>query len=345
VPRGDLIAAPVWERCLQAVRDFPVITLGRWPSPLQCCTHPTIGPLLVKRDDLAGFGSAGRSGVKARKLEGFLGYVQRTGYRTILIPLPNATTLAFDLIPVARRLGLAVHVLVVDTPTVPPAIRRQLFDDVASHVELCGASRTKVACTLACRWLSATRRQARPIAVLPSPAHPAAIVGAARGYLEMVQQRLDADQPLPRAVYIATAAGATAAGFILAEALRRRRGLTPIRIVPVQVAPSPLRLWLRVLFWWTWRFMNFPGAVPNQPHGIEQPDGGVDYGIFDDRLERVCEDTARNYGFEIDPVYGAKSWQVMERMERGTEADRPPLFWHCGYAHSWTRLQPTTANS
>jgi len=301
-----------------------------------------LGTLLVKRDDLAGFGVRGRSGVKARKLEGFLAHVQRAGYRTILIPLPNATTLAFDLIPVAARLGLAVQVLVVDTPVVPSDLRRQLFADVASQIELCGTSRTKVTCMLAWRWLLAARRRTRPIAVLPSPAHPAAIVGAARGYLEMVQQQIDARQPMPRAVYVATAAGATAAGFVLAEALRRRCGEPPIRIVPVQVAPSPLGLWLRLLVWWTWRFMNFPRPFPNQPHVIERPDAGVDYGIFDGELERICEDTVRRYGFEIDPVYGAKSWQVMERIERGIRSERPPLFWHCGYTHSWPQVRTHT---
>ncbi len=43
------------------------------------------------------------------------------------------------------------------------------------------------------------------------------------------------------------------------------------------------------------------------------------------------------FGIFIDPIYGAKSWMIMEERERRhlERKDRPALFWHCGYTPNW----------
>src|SRR2546426_8367343 len=82
---------------IAAISRWPVVTLGCWPTPIEQVRHPEFGELLVKRDDLAGFGRCGASGVKARKLEGFLGYLCQNKYDEVIILLANLTNLGHDI--------------------------------------------------------------------------------------------------------------------------------------------------------------------------------------------------------------------------------------------------------
>lgn len=328
-PHGELV---------EAIEKFPTVALGRWPSPIEKISHPGLGPALVKRDDLSGFGRGGRSGVKARKLEGLLGYMRDAGLNAFFIPLGNVTNLGFDLMSLARREGIDLKILVVDSPRLPRPAREQLFVGIEEHVQFVGPSRALAVLRLARLWLSSRLRGGRPLAVLPSPAHPSAVVGAARGFIEMARQCLEAGEPLPRSVYVASAAGSTAAGFILGAAALRARGLPRIRVVPVQVVPESLNISLPLLLYWTWRFMRFPGRPPLDDFKVARLTGNLNYGRFDGGLERTCAEVRDNFGFTIDPIYGAKSWRAMETLEDargGRDSERPPLFWHCGYTPDW----------
>lgn len=328
-PQGELV---------EAIEKFPTVALGRWPSPIEKIDHPKIGPTLIKRDDLSGFGRGGRSGVKARKLEGLLGYMRAAGLNAFFIPLGNVTNLGFDLLSLARREGIDLKILVVDSPRLPRSVREKLFDGIEEHVQFVGPSRALALVRLTRLWFSSRLKGGRPLAVLPSPAHPSAVVGAARGFIEMARQCVEASEPLPRSVYVASAAGSTAAGFILAAAALRACGFPRIRIVPVQVVPESLNISLPVLLYWTWRFMRFPGRPPLDGFSVARLLGNLKYGRFNHGLERTCAEVLDNFGITIDPIYGAKSWQAMETLEDTSddrESDRPPLFWHCGYTPDW----------
>lgn len=332
---------------VETIEQFPTVTLGRWPSPIEKIDHPRIGPTLIKRDDLSGFGRGGRSGVKARKLEGLLGYMRASGRNAFFIPLGNVTNLGFDLLPLASREGIDLKILVVDSPQLPRPVRVKLFADIEEHVQIVGPSRALALVRLAGLWLSSRIKGGRPLAVLPSPAHPSAVVGAARGFIEMARQRMEAGELLPRAVYVASAAGSTAAGFILAAAALRARGLPRIRVVPVQVVPESLSITLPVLLYWTWKFLRFPGRPPLDDFSVARLPGNLSYGRFNHGLERTCAEVLDNFGITIDPIYGAKSWQAMETLEEsgGRESDRPPLFWHCGYTPDWQLFSEPSATA
>jgi 1-aminocyclopropane-1-carboxylate deaminase/D-cysteine desulfhydrase-like pyridoxal-dependent ACC family enzyme len=323
---------------VEAIDKFPTVVLGRWPTPIEKIHHPKLGSILVKRDDLSGFGRDGRSGVKARKLEGLLGYMRAAGLNAFYIPLGNVTNLGFDLLALARREGIDLKILVVDSPRLPLPLRVKLFAGIEEHVQFVGPSRALALLRLSRLWLSSRLKGGRPLAVLPSPAHPSAVVGSARGFIEMARQCVEAGEPLPRSVYVASAAGSTAAGFILAAAALRASGFPRIRIVPVQVVPESLNISLPVLLYWTWRFMRFPGRPPLDGFSVAKLTGNLTYGRFNHGLERTCAEVLDNFGITIDPIYGAKSWHAMETLEDGDgdrESDRPPLFWHCGYTPDW----------
>jgi 1-aminocyclopropane-1-carboxylate deaminase/D-cysteine desulfhydrase-like pyridoxal-dependent ACC family enzyme len=292
--------------------------------------------MLVKRDDLSGFGPEGRSGVKARKLEGFLAYLQSRGIDALIMPLGNITNLGPDLQRATAQLGIKTTLLIVDDPHLTQAKRAAAFAPLGGEVRLIGPSYTGAAARLVFEGIAARLRGRRTMIALPSPAHPAAVVGTARGYIEAMGQLTDAGEELPRAVYVAAAAGASVAGLALGEALMRAAGSPSVRIVGVQVVPQPLALWVPSLVRWTARFWRL-GPLPrlNTLSLLRDP-RHIDYGHFDERHEETCRRVEERFGFAIDPIYGGKSWSALEAHERReSERERPILFWHCGFTPNW----------
>jgi 1-aminocyclopropane-1-carboxylate deaminase/D-cysteine desulfhydrase-like pyridoxal-dependent ACC family enzyme len=128
--------------------NIPSIRLANWPTPLDSIPHPQLGRLLIKRDDLAGFGFEGRSGVKARKLEGLLAYLKASRTSCFIMPLGNITSLAFDLARAAETLAIDVRYFIVDNPPLPLAQRRSIFARIASNLKLVGPSYSAAATRL-----------------------------------------------------------------------------------------------------------------------------------------------------------------------------------------------------
>jgi 1-aminocyclopropane-1-carboxylate deaminase/D-cysteine desulfhydrase-like pyridoxal-dependent ACC family enzyme len=179
----------------------------------------------------------------------------------------------------------------------------------------------------------------------PSPSHPTAIVGVARGYIEAMQQTAEAEGSLPRTVYIATASGSTAAGLALGEALMRGAGAPPVEIVAVQVVPELVSIWLQWLVRWTTRYWKL-GPLPElKTISVIKDRRHTRYGQFDDTHEETCRRVHEQFGISIDPIYGGKSWPILEERERASpeRKDRLALFWHCGYTQNWRdyRINPT----
>jgi 1-aminocyclopropane-1-carboxylate deaminase/D-cysteine desulfhydrase-like pyridoxal-dependent ACC family enzyme len=288
----------------------------------------------MKRDDLTTFGS---SGVKARKLEGFLAHAIERRVSEIVIPLGNVTNLGPDLARAAGMVGIKVKLLIVDDPPLPASQRNEVFASLRSSTTLLGKSYGYAGAHLVYRAARNCLSGTKSIVVAPSPAHPAAIIGAAKGYIEAMRQSLDVGGALPGVVYIASAAGCTAAGFALAEALLRRAGAPPVRIVAVQVTSLPLFVWLPWLVRWTAAKFDLGRQDTKMMQVLKVP-RHAKYGSFDDEHKQVCRRVLDQFGIQIDPIYGGKSWSVMEaeesRVDRETSMG-PPLFWHCGYTENW----------
>jgi 1-aminocyclopropane-1-carboxylate deaminase/D-cysteine desulfhydrase-like pyridoxal-dependent ACC family enzyme len=319
------------------LEDWPVIRLGRWPTPLTVIRHPNLGNVMVKRDDLCGFGPDGRSGVKARKLESFLGYVNYKGYDTLIMPLGNVTNLGLDLSAALNELGIDLNLLIVDDPPLPRQIRVSLFRSMPSEPWFLGSTYVQALAALGCSYLKASIAGKRPLATLPSPAHPAAVAGVARGYFEMARLIEEMGAPLPRAIYIASAAGVSAAGFVLGELLMRQAGAPAVRIVAVQVASTPLGICLPWLLRWSIRFLALDLKPDLSNLSILKIERHTRYGGFDSGHENVCKRVAGDHDIALDPFYGGKSWSAMEQCEagQGSVEDHPVLFWHCGYTPGW----------
>lgn len=323
------------------VLNAPRVSLVDWPSPLDEIVHSALGRVLVKRDDIVGFGDVARSGVKARKLEGLFGFMLASGLTKVSMPLGNITNLGAPLIHSARALGIDVEILIVNRPRISQAKRELIFRPLKDSVRLMDSSHISAFAQLLLTASVDSLAGKRTLITAPSPAHPSAIAGAARGYIEAMGQSLRQVGCLPRRVYIASAAGSTAAGFGLGEALMRAAGADAVEIVAVQVVPEPIRVWLQWFVHRARRHLKIDGATKTNFKVIAEQ-RHLRYGRFDQDHVTTCERVERLFGLAIDPIYGGKSWSVMEDLEASVTAARPVLFWHCGYTPNWMNYQDET---
>src|SRR6187431_671703 len=106
-----------FQQQLVALRSAPRSPLGRWPTPLVEVQARGLPSLLIKRDDLSGWG---RGGAKARKIEHLIGHMLARGYTDLVTVAGNVTNLAFDLLPALDHVGIGVHLHIIDDPPTPP---------------------------------------------------------------------------------------------------------------------------------------------------------------------------------------------------------------------------------
>ena len=104
---------------LERILAAPRVPLGQWPTPVEpvTCRARTV---LVKRDDLSGFG---RGGAKTRKIEHVLGLMQARGCDELLTAIGNITNLGFDLLPALGSQRLSWRIFVQDDPPLPATLR------------------------------------------------------------------------------------------------------------------------------------------------------------------------------------------------------------------------------
>jgi 1-aminocyclopropane-1-carboxylate deaminase/D-cysteine desulfhydrase-like pyridoxal-dependent ACC family enzyme len=275
--------------------------------------------------------------VKTRKIEGVVTHMLGGGYDVLVTTVGNVTNLAHDLVPVLRERGLAAEILVADDPPLPTEERRRMFDGLGAEVRLLGPDRARVAVETLTTFNRRRRAGRRPFLALPSLAHPAAVVATARGFLEMVDQVDAMDVPPLDTVFITAASGTTLAGFALAESLLRTACRRPARVVGVQVYPGPARVWIYGLVRWTERRLGVrehlrPGAIELDASGL---DGG--FGRYSPGVAELCRAVKQQTGLDLDPVFGGKTWSVMESyLARGPRRGST-LYWHCGYTPDWER--------
>jgi 1-aminocyclopropane-1-carboxylate deaminase/D-cysteine desulfhydrase-like pyridoxal-dependent ACC family enzyme len=56
------------------------------------------------------------------------------------------------------------------------------------------------------------------------------------------------------------------------------------------------------------------------------------FGRFTPELVALCERVEAEAGLSLDPIFGGKTWSVMERhLDREKPRDGDVLYWHCGY--------------
>jgi 1-aminocyclopropane-1-carboxylate deaminase/D-cysteine desulfhydrase-like pyridoxal-dependent ACC family enzyme len=313
----------------------PRVTLGHWPTPVDLVSDAEAGDVLVKRDDLCGFG---RGGSKARKLEHLLGHMRARDYDELIVVTGNVSNLVFDLVLAIEPLGLPVQILVANHPLVDPRERDWIFRDLLDRVRLLGASPSGVFAAALATWHRSRARGRRPLLLLPGAAHPAAVLGNARGFIEMAAQLQARGEPLPGAVFVTAATGTTVAGFRLAAHALACDGAPPIDVIGVRVDHAPVGFLALQLIRWTERMIGVGSPVP----GIDVVPtiGNAAFARYSPEVEALCARVRHTHGIPLDPIFGGKTWAVMRRSRRSGRCphDKPAMFWHCGYTPGWPAL-------
>jgi 1-aminocyclopropane-1-carboxylate deaminase/D-cysteine desulfhydrase-like pyridoxal-dependent ACC family enzyme len=320
---------------LVALRGAPRVALGQWPTPLVEIEARGLPKILVKRDDLSGWG---RGGAKARKIEHLIGYMMARGYSDLVTVAGNVTNLAFDLLPAMDRFGLGVHLHIIDDPPTAPALRTAIFGKLAPRLTLLGPTRAEAFRTTWQAWFALKGQGRRPLWVLPGVSHPSGVIGNALGYLELADQLARAGRRPPRTIFVTAATGTTLAGFALAERLLRSSGRPPTRIVGAQIYPGRMRSSARWLSRWAGLAV---GGRLLSALSLDVSSAALCGGFarFDSRLVELCARVGHETGLEVDPIFGGKTWSVMEdavQLERPRDAEF--LYWHCGFTPEWQTL-------
>jgi 1-aminocyclopropane-1-carboxylate deaminase/D-cysteine desulfhydrase-like pyridoxal-dependent ACC family enzyme len=264
--------------------------------------------------------------------------MQARGYTDLVTVAGNVTNLAFDLLPAFDRLGLGVHLHIIDDPPTPSAQRAEIFGPLARRLTLLGPTRAEAFRRTWAVWFRLRRQGRRPLWVLPGVSHPSGVIGNACGYLELAQQLEQSGREPPRALFVTAATGTTLAGFALAERLLRLGGKRATRIVGAQIYPGRMTASARFLSRWAGlaSAQRLPTRLPLQVSSAALGDG---FGRFDTRLVDLCARVASDTGIDLDPIFGGKTWSVMEdaiRLERPRDGEF--LYWHCGYTPEWQTL-------
>jgi len=323
------------QEALARLSGLPTMALGKWPTPIDRVALPGLSPILVKRDDLSEWG---RGGAKARKIRYLIGHMQRRGYTDLVTVAGNITNLAFDLLPALDRAGLGAHLHIIDDPPAESEDRGRIFAGVTDRVTLLGPSRWEAfRVTIRC-WQKLRARGRRPLWLLPGISHPSGILANACGFVEMVDQLVAQGRRVPSTVFVTAATGTTLAGFVLAERLLRSLGHRPVRVIGVQVYSGPVVSNTRWLGRWAAQFagQNVPLRLP-----VEIASGALcgGFGRFTPALAASCERVGEQTGLSLDPIFGGKTWSVMERHLLQTEPpEEDVLYWHCGFTPEWRRL-------
>ena len=323
-------------RNIEVLQAAPRVDLGQWPTPVEYLERG----IWVKRDDLSGLG---RGGAKARKIEHVVGHLEACHADELIAVAGNVTNLAFDLIPVLDHAGIRPTLFIADDPPTDPARRDQIFEGVRDRIRLIGPGRGTALRRMAAAWIAGRRAGRTPFVLFPGGSHPAALIGNACGFLGMAAQFEAMGRRLPDTVFITVATGTTIGGFLLGEHALRQAGHRPIRIVGVQVYPGNVELWTRLLMRWTEHFAGLRDEVPADRILIDKSALMGGFASFSDRLADECSYVREREGIGIDPIFGGKTWHVMEKFRAQTRP-RPGsvLFWHCGYTPEWQFLRAET---
>ncbi len=166
----------VWDGDVGRLLALPRVQLGVWPTPITPYSQPEPGEILIKRDDLSGWG---RGGAKARKLEHLLGHLVAQGYDELITVAGNVTNLAFDLLPALDRYHIQPTLFIQDDPPTPAADRDRIFAGMGERVRLLGASRVQTLQAALAAYRRSRRRGGRPFLLLPGVSHPAGVIGNA----------------------------------------------------------------------------------------------------------------------------------------------------------------------
>ena len=302
-----------------ALARIPRVQLGEYPTPVEPARFPDLsGPLWIKRDDLA---SPVLGGNKVRALEYLLATV-RPGDAVFTVGGEGSTHVLATAVH-ASRLGARVQ-----------AIRwRHEMHDVALRVARYALRECTVVQTVptpvSAMLRAIVQRVSRSATWIPfGGTSPLGLLGHINAALELADQMLAGELPMPSRVVVPLGTGGTAAGLALGFAAADM----PTRIVAARAGPRiatgrPLVLHLaRSTARWVRRTTGVAlPAVRRSSIRIAHEAYGGAYGRVSPMGAEAAAVMERATGLRLDPTYSAKAFAIALRSARAEGGET--LFW------------------
>ncbi len=308
---ADTTPATPGARFPLAVLPTPLVRADRLSAALGT------GPLLVKRDDLAGFGVAGN---KTRALEYLVGAALRDGAEVLVACGGPGSNFVAAVAMAARAAGLACEIVLWGDPTGAPNV--ELARAAGAQIRCTGSfdrEEPEVLATQRAAELTAAGRRA--VAVPRGGSTAIGALGFAAAAQELVAQ-LD---ERPSCIVLPVGSGGSCAGLLAGLAGTD----LDVPVVGVSVSrPAPAAR-TAVLATAT-QCAELRAGPPPRAAQLELVDAvGGGFGVasaHEDELARLAMHTE---GLLLDATYGAKAFAVaVERLQR--RPARPVLWWHTG---------------
>lgn len=318
-----------WSR----LRSLPYISLGTLPTALERSrplTDALASDVWVKRDDLTGEPYGGN---KVRKLERLLADALDRGADTIITTGAAGSHHVLATSLYARRVGLAVHGVMVPQKKTPH-VEATLRATVAAGPEI-HAVRVHLAVAPAMAALSLRLRAQgkKPYIIGPGGSETPGVIGYVEAGLELATQLLETKSAEPDAIYVALGSGGTACGLALGLAVAGV--MTPVvavRVLPKGVVPHA---WLASLVRGaTERLRSLDDRFPDVSElalanlTIDDAEIGKGYGIPTPSGREAGRLAADIGGIELDPTYTEKAFASLVRAARGPRRGQRLLFVH-----------------
>jgi D-cysteine desulfhydrase len=307
---------------------LPSIDLGLWPTPVQELARLRRalggGPrLLVKRDDLLGFGFGGN---KVRKLALVAARALEEGADTLVTTGGVQSNHARVTAAVAARLGMRCVLVLNGAPPASPTGNARLTQWVGAEVHYV-ATRAERSPAMGAAVEHLADEGRRPFMIPLGASTPLGALGYARAVAELLDQ-----VPPPDVIVHSTSSGGTQAGLLTGCALFEVP--TTIAGVSADEPAAVLGAHVRGLLGPMSALVSHaPGALAAaRDLAVDDRFVGAGYGVPTPASEEAIALLAREEGMFLDPTYTAKAMAglIAYVREGRFREDQTVLFWHTG---------------
>jgi D-cysteine desulfhydrase len=313
---------------LKALDALPALPLWPYSSPVQEMRHLREhlggGPrLMVKRDDLIGFGFGGN---KVRKLAVVAARAIQEGADTLVTTGGLQSNHARTTAVVAAHLGLECHLVLNGAAPAEPTGNLRLSTLVGAKIH-CVASRAHRGPAMGAVVQKLVEAGRHPFVIPLGGSTPHGALGFARAVGELLEQ-----MPPPDVIVHSTSSGGTQAGILAGCALRE----VPARVVgisaddPEEVIAGHVKALLEEMD----GVLGIAGdsIAPVQAIQVDDRFVGGGYGVPTDASRAAIRLLAGCEGIFLDPTYTAKAMAALIAgvREGRWSAHETVLFWHTG---------------
>ncbi|WP_433295679.1 1-aminocyclopropane-1-carboxylate deaminase/D-cysteine desulfhydrase [Pseudonocardia sp. CA-142604] len=296
-----------------AVLPTPLVRAERLEAVLGC------GPLLVKRDDLSGFGVAGN---KARALEYLVGAALAQGAEVLVTAGGPGSNFVPAAALAARAAGLDCEIVLWGDPRGAPNVA--IAEAAGARILPTGRFDREEVDVLAAQRAAELTLGGRPATAVPrGGSTPVGALGFADAAAELMGQLSDSPQPVE--VVLPLGSGGSCAGLL--AGLAAAGATFPVIAVSVSRPPEDVR---RTVLAMARECAALRGTTAPTADQLELVDArGEGFGTATEQERRRARLALHTEGLLLDTTYGAEAFSVAVDRLLG----RPPgpvVWWHTG---------------